>query len=42
MENHDLWQPVFGYEYTSNQAFEEAMKGAYLSKIECLECREGR
>jgi spore photoproduct lyase len=34
MENHDLWQPVFGYEYPSNQAFEESMKGAYLGKIE--------
>ncbi|MCU7874220.1 MAG: radical SAM protein [Candidatus Thiodiazotropha sp. (ex Lucinoma borealis)] len=33
MENHHLWQPVFGYEYPSNQAFEEAMKQAYLSKI---------
>ncbi|MCU7893293.1 MAG: radical SAM protein [Candidatus Thiodiazotropha sp. (ex Ustalcina ferruginea)] len=33
MENHHLWQPVFGYEYPSNLAFEEAMKHAYLSKI---------
>jgi spore photoproduct lyase len=34
MENHDLWEPVFGYEYPTNQAFEEAMKAAYLAKIE--------
>ena len=36
MENHSLWQPVFGYEYPSNQAFEEAMKRAYLDKIQTL------
>ncbi len=34
MENQRLWQPVFGYEYESNQAFELAMKRAYLEKIE--------
>jgi spore photoproduct lyase len=33
MENQHLWQPVFGYDYASNQAFEEAMKLAYLKKI---------
>ena len=33
MEPHDLWQPVFGYQYESNQEFEAAMKSAYLSKI---------
>ncbi|MES9969744.1 MAG: radical SAM protein [Candidatus Thiodiazotropha sp.] len=33
MENQRLWQPVFGYDYPSNQAFEEAMKQAYLRKI---------
>jgi spore photoproduct lyase len=33
MENHRLWQPVFGYDYPSNQAFEEAMKQSYLQKI---------
>jgi len=34
MENQRLWQPIFGYEYESNQAFEEAMKTHYLEKIE--------
>ncbi len=34
MENQRLWQPIFGYEYESNQAFEQAMKRAYLEKIE--------
>jgi spore photoproduct lyase len=34
MENPRLWQPVFGYDYPSNQAFEEAMKQSYLEKIE--------
>jgi spore photoproduct lyase len=33
MENQRLWLPVFGYEYTSNHAFEVAMKHAYLKKI---------
>ena len=33
MENQRLWQPVFGYDYPSNQAFEEVMKQAYLKKI---------
>jgi spore photoproduct lyase len=33
MENPRLWQPVFGYDYPSNQAFEEAMKQSYLQKI---------
>ena len=33
MENPRLWQPVFGYDYPSNQAFEEAMKLSYLEKI---------
>jgi spore photoproduct lyase len=33
MENQRLWQPVFGYDYASNQAFEEAMKQAYFKKI---------
>jgi spore photoproduct lyase len=34
MESPELWQPVFGYDYPSNQAFEEAMKRSYLEKIE--------
>jgi spore photoproduct lyase len=33
MENTQLWKSVFGYEYATNQAFEEAMKQAYLNKI---------
>jgi spore photoproduct lyase len=33
MENHDLWQSVFGFEYASNQALETAMKNAYIGKI---------
>lgn len=33
MENHRLWLPVFGFEYPSNQAFEEAMKASYFNKI---------
>ncbi|MEJ2455672.1 MAG: radical SAM protein [Candidatus Thiodiazotropha sp.] len=34
MENPRLWQPVFGYDYPSNDAFEAAMKRCYLDKIE--------
>lgn len=33
MENQRLWRPVLGFEYPSNQAFEEAMKASYLGKI---------
>ncbi len=33
MENQRLWHPVFGFDYPSNQAFEEAMKASYLAKI---------
>jgi spore photoproduct lyase len=33
MENQRLWRPVFGYDYATNHAFEEAMKQAYLKKI---------
>ena len=33
MENQRLWQPVFGYEYEDNLAFEAAMKQSYLQKI---------
>lgn len=39
MENHRLWRPVFGYDYPSNQVFEEAMKFSYLTKIEGLRKR---
>lgn len=34
MENQRLWQPVFGFDYPSNEAFEAAMKASYLRKIE--------
>ena len=33
MENQRLWQPVFGFDYASNEAFEQAMKGSYMTKI---------
>lgn len=33
MENAELWEPVFGYQYASNDEFEAAMKDCYLSKI---------
>ncbi len=36
MENNQLWRPVFGYDYPSNEAFERAMKSSYLAKIEGL------
>ena len=36
MENQRLWQPVFGYEYESNQAFEQVMKEHYLAKMKSV------
>jgi spore photoproduct lyase len=33
MENPRLWQPVFGFDYADNEAFESAMKEHYLKKI---------
>ena len=33
MEPHALWSRVFGFEYSSNAEFEEAMKSAYRDKI---------
>jgi spore photoproduct lyase len=33
MENQRLWRPVFGFDYPSNEAFEDAMKESYLQKI---------
>lgn len=36
MENRRLWRPVFGFDYPSNQAFEEAMKASYFNKIRGL------
>jgi spore photoproduct lyase len=34
MENQRLWRPVFGFDYASNDEFEQAMKRSYLAKIE--------
>jgi spore photoproduct lyase len=36
MENAELWEPVFGFQYASNNEFETAMKGSYLRKISDL------
>ncbi len=36
MENAELWEPVFGFQYASNDEFETAMKGSYLRKISDL------
>jgi spore photoproduct lyase len=33
MEDHSLWRTVFGYEYATNNHFEEAMLKAYSDKI---------
>jgi spore photoproduct lyase len=33
MEDHDMWQPVFGYDYINNDEFEKAMKQSYLQTI---------
>jgi spore photoproduct lyase len=33
MENHKLWQPVFGFEFASNNQMEEMMKMSYMRKI---------
>ena len=33
MESQELWKPVFGHEYDSNEELENAMKAAYMSKI---------
>lgn len=35
MEDEELWKPVFGYEYASNDDFETAMLDAYFDKICC-------
>jgi len=34
MEHQRFWKPVFGFEWESNKAFEEAMKTAYMGLIE--------
>lgn len=36
MEDESLWREVFGYEYISNNQFEEFMKEAYVKKVEGL------
>ena len=33
MEDHSLWKDVFGYEYPTNETFEQDMKLHYLKKI---------
>jgi spore photoproduct lyase len=33
MEEPAIWQPVFGYQYRSNDEFELAMKSSYMQKI---------
>lgn len=34
MENQRFWEPVFGFDYESNEAFEQAMKSSYLRTID--------
>lgn len=36
MEDPSLWSEVFGYEYASNEQFEQAMKSSYMQKIDRL------
>ena len=36
MEPASLWNPVFGFSYRDNEAFEQAMKSAYFEKIQSL------
>jgi len=33
MENQRFWEPIFGFDYASNNAFEKAMKKSYSEKI---------
>lgn len=37
MEDESLWQKVFGYEYATNEVFEEAMLKAYTHKIKGIQ-----
>ncbi len=39
MENRRFWEPLFGYQYSSNEHFEQAMKTSYMEKISTRECR---
>ncbi|MGM0431090.1 MAG: radical SAM protein [Spirochaetota bacterium] len=41
MEDASLWEPVFGFSYPSNEAFESAMKRRYLQKIQSMNSRRG-
>ncbi len=36
MEEHSLWRDVFGYEYASNNQFEEMMNHFYMQKIKAI------
>ena len=40
MEDESLWRDVFGFEYESNVALEEAMKKAYKEKIGGVQCKQ--
>lgn len=33
MEDPELWEPVFGYSYEDNDAFEDDMKHSYMKKV---------
>ena len=33
MEEHQMWQKTFGFEYSTNNDFEQAMLGAYAKKL---------
>ncbi|NOX14834.1 MAG: hypothetical protein GXP61_02165 [Epsilonproteobacteria bacterium] len=35
MENHNLWEKVFGYEYESNDEMEKDMISSYKKKLKC-------
>lgn len=37
MEEHSLWRDVFGYEFVSNNQFEEMMNSFYMAKIRSLD-----
>ncbi len=39
MEDIDLWEPVFGRHYDSNEAFEQDMLHSYLNKIQAVRRR---
>ena len=37
MEDPELWKPVFGFRFPSNNAFEKAMKNSYKEKMESIQ-----